>query len=100
MPAAKKKTIKRTKPVTDEEKILGVQPEVETIQELDYEDEKRLYKVTNLQVKNKPVIVDGSVIETFIGNSNKPARRALKEGAKSVTTKDIANQELYKIEVL
>ena len=68
---------------------------------VEYESPERKYRVTNLQVKNKPIVVDGSVIETFIGSKNLTARKELKEGAKKVITKDpITKENLYKIEVI
>ena len=109
MAATKKTTTKKTpvktqvkevKALTPEEQILGVQPERVVKTTVDYESPERFYKVTNLEFGNTPVKVDGSVIESFIGSINRDARKALKEGAEFVITKDMNGKEIYKIEVL
>lgn len=96
-----KKTTKKVKEVlTDEEKILGKVAEVKTVTEIKYESPEIRYKITNLTVKNTPIIVNGDVVETFIGSGNVVQREELKQGAKEVITKDGNGKELYKIEVL
>lgn len=101
MPAVKKKIIKKTPQPTDEEKLLG-----ETVKEekqiiIDYESPEAKYKVRNLKLKNTPITVNGTVIETFIGGRNIEARKSIKNGAKTVTTYDPYTKEaLFKIEVL
>lgn len=89
-----------TKEQTIEDMVLGHEPQVEILEIYDYESHDIRYKVTNLKVKNKPSIVCGDVIETFIGSNNKEARQALKSGAKSVITKDYNKNNEYKIEVM
>ena len=96
-----KKTTKKVKEVlTDEDKILGKVAEVKTVTEIKYESAKIQYRVTNLAVNNNPIIVNGDVVETFIGSGNVAQREELKKGAKEVITKDSNGKELYKIEVL
>lgn len=96
-----KKTTKKVKEVlTDEEKILGKVAEVKTVTEIKYESPEIQYKITNLAVKNNPIIISGDVVETFIGSGNVVQREALKQGAKEVITKDGNGRELYKIEVI
>lgn len=95
---SKTKTI--TKKLTTEEKILGFPEKVEVITIDDYEDKSKFYKVTNLEVNNKPTIVNGSVIETFIGAKNNSAREELKRGIKKVYCKNIHGENIYKIEVV
>lgn len=85
---------------TDEDKILGNPEIIEDIKTVHYEDKNRKYKITNLQVKNKPIIVGGHLVETFIGSKNKEAREALKTGALKVITKDLDGENMFKIEVI
>ena len=93
-----KKTVKKVQ--TDEDKIFGNEPTIERIKEYDYESVERKYKVTSLEEGTTPVYVNGTVIETFIGSTNREARYALKEGAKSVVCKDQNGKDSYKIEVV
>lgn len=86
--------------ITDEDLILGNAPKVTEKIIVDYESAERKYKVTNLSVKNKPVTVTGTLIETFIGTRNREAREELKNGALKVTTKDLRGNPTYKIEVI
>ena len=58
------------------------------------------YRVTSSEQGTTPVTVNGTVIETFIGLTNRDARKALKEGAKKVICKDANGKEAYTIEVL
>ena len=95
-----KKRVVETKKLTDEEKILGEKPVTKTLVSVDYESENAKYQVTNLEYGNTPVVVNGTVIETFIGSNNREARKALKEGAKEVITRDMNGKEIYKIEVI
>lgn len=92
--------VEEQKPITDEEKILGVSPTVETKKEFNYESPTVQYKVSNLILKNNPVIVSGAVVEAFIGSNNIDARMKLKSGVKSVITYNGNKEEQYKIEVL
>ena len=94
----KKKTRKKT--LTDDEKILGVQPDPETTKAVNYESIDKKYKVTSFIDGTTPVFVNGTVIETFIGSTNKNAREQLIDGAKEVITLDGNGKEAYKIEVL
>lgn len=107
MAIEKKRVVKNKKivettiePLSDDDKILGVEPEKKTIVKTDYESADRVYKVTNVQLKNTPSFVEGKWIETFIGSNNLSARRELKEGAKKVTTKDYDGNDEYIIEVV
>lgn len=97
-----KKTVTRRKPqLTDEDKILGIEPAVEVVKTVDYENELRLYKVTNLTVANTtPSTFNGTKIEAFIGSLNSKARKELIAGAKEVVTVDRNGNEIYKIEVI
>lgn len=85
---------------TDEDKILGnnVKDEVKTI--FDYENEARMYKVTNIKLNNGVNYFNGKVIESFIGSNNKNAREQLLKGEKIVYTKNGNNEVTYKIEVI
>lgn len=85
---------------TDEDKILGNSIVTEEIKNIHYEDKNRMYKITNLQLKNEPTIVNGTLVESFIGSKNIEARKDLKNGALKVLTKDIFGNEMYKIEVI
>ena len=104
--AEKKKAIKEVKrvvkPLTDDEKILGIVPKTKIEKVFDYESEDVRYKITNLLYPEcTPTIVTGAVIETFIGNRNKEARKLIKQGVKEVTTMEhYTNKPMYKIEVL
>lgn len=95
-----KTKVTEVKKLTEEEQILGEKPVTIVKTSVDYENFERKYKVTNLEFNNTPVKVDGTVIETFIGSNNKEARKALKEGALEVITRDMNGKEIYKIEVL
>jgi hypothetical protein len=92
--------VEEQKPITDEDKILGVNPVVETKKEFNYESPMVKYKVTNLVLKNKPITVNGAVIEAFIGSKNLKAREQLRAGVKEVITYNGDKKEQYKIEVL
>lgn len=93
-------TVEVVKPITDEEKIFGAQPETVLEKNINYESPKINYKVTNLKVNNHPTVVSGEFIETFIGISNLQAREALKRGVKMVITLDNEGNDAYKLEVL
>lgn len=89
-----------TENLTEEEKITGAQAQTYTSKRVNYESPDIMYKITNLQLNNAPITASGDVIETFIGFKNETARRELRRGAKTVTTKDINGREFYKIEVI
>ena len=92
------KNVVRTK-LSDEDKILGKKIKPKTEKFIDYENPDLKYRITNLIVNNNPVIVDGSVIEGFIGGYNDKARTDLQKGAKSVTVYDKLSQKpIYRIE--
>ena len=93
-----KKTVKKVQ--TEEDKIFGNEPTIEVTKEFDYESADTKYRVTSLEEGTTPVYVNGTVIETFIGSTNRAARIALKEGAKSVVCKDQNGKDMYKIEVV
>lgn len=93
-----KKTVKKIQ--TDEDKIFGNEPTTEITKEYDYESVNVKYRVTSSEQGTTPVTVNGTVIETFIGLTNRDARKALKEGAKKVICKDANGKEAYTIEVL
>jgi hypothetical protein len=91
--------VTEVKTPTTEDKILG-NPIVEKVKTIKhYEDETVKYKITNLQVANKPIVVTGDVVEAFIGCKNLEARKALREGATKVITRDLNGADMYKIEV-
>ena len=94
------KVVQETPVLSDDDIFLGKKEETVTKIELNFESPERFYKVTNLEIKNKPVIVTGEFIESFIGSNNDIARRELKNGAKEVTTNDVNGKKLYKIEVV
>jgi hypothetical protein len=92
--------VEKQKPVSDEEKILGVNAVIETKKEFNYESPAVKYRVTNLILNNKPITVTGEIIEAFIGSRNLKARQELKEGVKEVIAYNGDKKEQYKIEVL
>ena len=94
------KIVEETPVLTDDDIFLGKKEEAVTKIELNYESPERIYKVTNLEIKNEPSLVTGDLIEGFIGSNNSAARKELKSGIKEVVTKDINGKELYKIEVV
>lgn len=86
--------------VTEDELILGKKPEIKKELVINYESSDIKYKITNLLVNNNPMIVDGSLVETFIGTNNKDVREQLKRGQKVVISKDKNSRDNYKIEVI
>lgn len=101
MAERKKPIVKKKVQPTVEERLLGIEPPVETVREVDYENENVLYKVTNLKVKSSsPSVFSGNKIETFIGYKNGEARKQLINGAKKVITVDGNGNNEYKIEVI
>ena len=86
--------------LTDEEKIFGKAPEIVEQVTIDYENPNKKYRITNLEVKNAPVIISGDLVETFIGSDNLEARKQLIRGAKEVITVDNFGKKLFKIEVI
>lgn len=97
-----KEVVLKEEKLSEDELILGVQPQKSVVREFDYENENAKYKVTNLLFEETtPTIVTGDVIETFIGSRNKEARYALKKGEKEVITYEhFTNKPMYKIEVI
>ena len=97
-----KKRVATKKVVTQsvEDRLLGVEPTVEVVKVVSYESPERKYRVTGLHDGATPVVVNGTVIEAYIGSTNRDVRVLLKEGAKKVITKDGNGKDAYKIEVL
>ena len=92
--------VEEQKPISDEEKIMGVSPVVETKKEFNYESPKVMYKVSNLLLNNNPITVTGDIIEAFIGSRNQEAREQLKRDVREVITYNGDKKEQYKLEVL
>lgn len=104
MPVAKKKITKKVTPSV-EDKILNDAKDVIVTKEVyDVFNKNVAYKVTNLQLKNKPSYMSGSMIEQFFGSDNQKAKEELLTGAKSVIIyeENIENGlvPLYKLEVI
>lgn len=93
-------TAKNKKSKSAKNKILGINKVEFKTEVINYEDKAITYKVTNLTQKNTPIIVNGQLVETFIGGKNQEARKQLRIGADEVITYDNKGNELYKIEVI
>ena len=98
--ATKAKTGKKTTPEqSTEEQVLGMHPVSNEVKNINYESEEIFYKVTTLAT-GRQKIFRGDVIESFIGDKNDIARKALKNGEKVVFTKDGKGNNMFKIEVM
>ena len=82
-----------------EEQVLGIQPVSNEVKNINYESEEIFYKVTTLAT-GRQKIFRGDVIESFIGDKNDVARKALINGEKGVFTKDGKGNDILKIEVM
>ena len=71
------KTVVKPKELSDEDLFFGKEEEQVEVIEFNYQSEQVKYRITNLSVKNKPTIVNGLAVETFIGAKNIDARKAL-----------------------
>lgn len=76
---------KMLKPLTDEDRLSGkTKPDVYTITELNAFSNKTVYEVSNIALKNKPTLMYGDFIGSFIDIE---AKKALEQGAKKVESK-------------
>lgn len=73
------------KPLTDEDKLMGkTEPEYYTVTELNAFTNKVIYEVTNLELNNKPTLVYGNMIDSFVDDE---ARKELEKGENEVESK-------------
>lgn len=104
MAVAKKKITKKNTPSIEDKILSGATEEVITKEVYDVFNKNVSYKVTNLQLRNKPSYMAGSMVEQFFGTDNKEAKEELMAGAKSVIIyeRNAADKQvpLYEIEVV
>lgn len=104
MTVAKKKITKKITPSIEDKILKEAKEEIITKEVFDVFNKKVSYKVTNLQLGNKPSYMAGSMIEQFFGSDNKEAKEKLMAGAKSVIIyeRNAADEQvpLYEIEVV
>lgn len=99
----KKKITKKTVPTVEEMILNNAQEKVETHEVYDVFNDKCVYKVTNLEINNKPSYMAGTMIAQFFGTDNAKAKEELQKGAKEVILVEHNGDktiELYKIEVV
>lgn len=82
------------KPLTDEDRLMGkTEPEYYTVTELNAFTNKVVYEVTNLELNNKPTLVYGNMIDSFIDSE---ARKELEKGENEVKSKKGYLIKVYK----
>lgn len=85
------------KPLTDEDRLMGkTEPEYYTVTELNAFTNKVVYEVTNLELNNKPTLVYGNMIDSFV---DEQARRDLEKGENEVKSKKGYLIKVYKKKV-
>nr|DAY81791.1 MAG TPA: hypothetical protein [Caudoviricetes sp.] len=104
MAVAKKKITKKNTPSIEDKILSGATEEVITKEVYDVFNKNVSYKVTNLQLRNKPSYMAGSMVEQFFGTDNKEAKEELMAGTKTVIIyeRNAADKQvpLYEIEVI
>lgn len=104
MAVTKKKITKKNTPSIEDKILSGATEEVITKEVYDVFNKQIGYKVTNLQLGNKPSYMAGTMIEQFFGSDNQQAKEELMSGAKSVIIYEQNSIDeqvpLYKIEVV
>lgn len=104
MAVAKKKITKKNTPSVEDKILNGATEEIITEEVFDVFNKKISYKVTNLQLRNKPSYMAGTMVEQFFGSDNQQAKEKLMAGSKSVIIYEQNSKDeqvpLYKIEVV
>lgn len=104
MTVAKKKITKKITPSIEDKILKEAKEEIITKEVFDVFNKNVSYKVTNLQLGNKPSYMAGSMVEQFFGSDNKEAKEELMAGAKLVIIyeRNAADKQvpLYEIEVI
>lgn len=104
MAVAKKKITKKITPSIEDKILKEAKEEIITKEVFDVFNKNVSYKVTNLQLGNKPSYMAGSMIEQFFGSDNNEAKEELMAGAKSVIIyeENVTDRQvpLYEIEVI
>ena len=104
MAVAKKKITKKNTPSVEDKILNGATEEIITEEVFDVFNKKISYKVTNLQLGNKPSYMAGTMVEQFFGSDNQQAKEKLMAGSKSVIIYEQNSKDeqvpLYKIEVV
>lgn len=81
---------------SDDDLILGKTDKIIKEKVIDYNNELKRYKITNLEINNTPVFFTGNFIDNF---TDIKTRKELQKGAKEVIV--IKEQKpIYKIEVI
>lgn len=104
MAVAKKKITKKNTPSVEDKILNGATEDIITEEVFDVFNKKISYKVTNLQLGNKPSYMAGTMVEQFFGSDNQQAKEKLMAGSKSVIIYEQNSKDeqvpLYKIEVV
>ena len=86
------------KPLTTEERILGVKAPEKIVTKMDYRNPKRFYNVF-VYANQRTITVNGVELGAFLGLQYE-AKKQLENGANSVELKNRDGKLEYKIEVL
>ena len=90
--------VKELKPLTTEERLLGVKAPERIITKIDYRNPQRFYNVFVCS-NNRTITVNGIELGAFLGLQYE-AKKELENGAKFVELKNRDGKLEYKIEVL